>query len=73
MVTYVHPVMKHFTERTYGVIIYQEQVMQACVHLGGMTWSEADKVRKIIGKKKDAKEFDVFKDKFIEGAKAFYI
>lgn len=71
MVTYVHPIMKPFTERTYGVIIYQEQVMQACVHLGGMSWSEADKVRKIIGKKKDAKEFDVFKDKFIEGAKRY--
>jgi DNA polymerase-3 subunit alpha len=33
-----------------------------------MTWSEADKVRKIIGKKKDAKEFDQFKDRFIAGA-----
>ncbi|MEY4331350.1 MAG: hypothetical protein RLZZ196_88 [Bacteroidota bacterium] len=70
-VQYVHPIMKPFTENTYGVIIYQEQVMQACVHLGGMTWSEADKVRKIIGKKKDAKEFDVFKDKFIDGARRF--
>ena len=67
-VKYVHPIMQPFTENTYGVIIYQEQVMQACVHLGGMTWSEADKVRKIIGKKKDAKEFDQFKDQFIAGA-----
>lgn len=67
-VDYSHVVMKDFTENTYGVIIYQEQVMQACVHLGGMSWSEADKVRKIIGKKKDAKEFDQFKDKFIAGA-----
>ena len=67
-VQFIHPIMKPFTENTYGVIIYQEQVMQACVHLGGMTWSEADKVRKIIGKKKDAKEFDQFKDKFIDGA-----
>jgi len=67
-VDYSHTIMKPFTENTYGVIIYQEQVMQACVHLGGMSWSEADKVRKIIGKKKDAKEFDQFKDKFIEGA-----
>ncbi len=67
-VEYVHEIMKPFTENTYGVIIYQEQVMQACVYLGGMTWSEADKVRKIIGKKKDAKEFDQFKDKFIDGA-----
>jgi DNA polymerase-3 subunit alpha len=71
MVSYVHPIMQPFTERTYGVIIYQEQVMQACVHLGGMSWSEADKVRKIIGKKKDAKEFDIFKDRFIEGAKRY--
>ena len=67
-VTYTHPIMQPFTENTYGVIIYQEQVMQACVHLGGMTWAEADKVRKIIGKKKDAKEFDQFKDSFIDGA-----
>jgi DNA polymerase-3 subunit alpha len=67
-VKYVHSIMQPFTENTYGVIIYQEQVMQACVHLGGMTWSEADKVRKIIGKKKDAKEFDQFKDQFIQGA-----
>ena len=67
-IKYVHSIMQPFTENTYGVIIYQEQVMQACVHLGGMTWSEADKVRKIIGKKKDAKEFDQFKDKFIQGA-----
>ena len=67
-VQYMHPIMQPFTENTYGVIIYQEQVMQACVHLGGMTWAEADKVRKIIGKKKDAREFDQFKDKFIDGA-----
>ena len=68
MVEYVHPIMQDFTRNTYGVIIYQEQVMQACVHLGGMTWAEADKVRKIIGKKKDAREFDLFKDKFVNGA-----
>ena len=67
-VEYTHTIMKPFTENTYGVIIYQEQVMQACVYLGGMSWSEADKVRKIIGKKKDAKEFDQFKDQFITGA-----
>jgi DNA polymerase III subunit alpha len=68
MITYIHPIMQEFTARTYGVIIYQEQVMQACVHLGGMTWMEADKVRKIIGKKKDAKEFDQFKEQFVLGA-----
>jgi DNA polymerase-3 subunit alpha len=68
MVTYAHPIMHEFTERTYGVIIYQEQVMQACVHLGGMSWADADKVRKIIGKKKDASEFDAYKEQFVTGA-----
>jgi DNA polymerase-3 subunit alpha len=70
-VSYIHQIMKEFTEDTYGCVLYQEQVMQACVYLGGMSMSEADKVRKIIGKKKDAKEFDEFKDRFISGASKF--
>jgi DNA polymerase-3 subunit alpha len=70
-VSYSHQIMKPFTEDTYGCILYQEQVMQACVHLGQMSMSEADKVRKIIGKKKDAKDFDEFKDRFISGASAY--
>jgi DNA polymerase-3 subunit alpha len=70
-ISYHHQVMKKFTEDTYGCILYQEQVMQACTELGGMSMAEADKVRKIIGKKKDAKEFDVFKDRFVEGASRF--
>jgi DNA polymerase-3 subunit alpha len=70
-IDYKHQVMKSFTAETYGCILYQEQVMQACTELGGMTMAEADKVRKIIGKKKDAKEFDQFKDKFVKGASRF--
>ncbi len=70
-ITYHHDVMKQFTSETYGCILYQEQVMQACVELGGMSMVEADKVRKIIGKKKDAKEFDIFKDRFVEGASRY--
>jgi DNA polymerase-3 subunit alpha len=70
-VSYTHQIMKQFTNDTYGCILYQEQVMQACVHLGGMSMSDADKVRKIIGKKKDAKEFDIYKERFITGASAY--
>jgi DNA polymerase-3 subunit alpha len=70
-VSYSHQIMKEFTEDTYGCVLYQEQVMQACVYLGGMSMSEADKVRKIIGKKKDAKEFDEFKDRFVSGASKY--
>ena len=67
-VTYVHPIVEEFTKDTYGCILYQEQVMLACVKLGGMTMAEADKVRKIIGKKKDAREFDKYKEQFVTGA-----
>ena len=70
-ISYHHQVMKSFTQETYGCILYQEQVMQACTELGGMTMAEADKVRKIIGKKKDAKEFKQFQDKFVQGASRF--
>jgi DNA polymerase-3 subunit alpha len=68
---YRHLKMKAFTQETYGCILYQEQVMQACTELGGMSMAEADKVRKIIGKKKDAKEFDQFRDKFVKGASEY--
>jgi DNA polymerase-3 subunit alpha len=70
-INYLHQVMKPITEDTYGCVLYQEQVMLACVELGGMTMAEADKVRKIIGKKKDAREFDVFRDQFVSGASRF--
>ena len=70
-ISYHHEVMKAFTQETYGCILYQEQVMQACTELGGMSMAEADKVRKIIGKKKDAKEFKQFQDRFVNGASKF--
>jgi DNA polymerase-3 subunit alpha len=67
-IVYASPIMKEFTEDTYGTILYQEQVMLACTKLGGMTMGEANKVRKIIGKKKDAREFDEFKELFVRNA-----
>jgi DNA polymerase-3 subunit alpha len=50
------------------ILYSKNKIIYTLQERDGMTWSEADKVRKIIGKKKDAKEFDQFKDKFIEGA-----
>ena len=67
-VSYVHEMMKPILEATYGTIVYQEQVMLAATMLGGLTDSEANKLRKIIGKKRDASEFDAYRDKFIAGA-----
>jgi len=70
-VDYRNVKMKAFTQDTYGCILYQEQVMQACVELGGMSMATADKVRKIIGKKKDVKEFKQFEDMFVQGASQY--
>lgn len=68
MIAYPHPDMKWFTEDTYGVVIYQEQVMLTMTELAGMSMGTADKVRKIIGKKRDVSEFEQYKNEFIEGA-----
>ena len=62
---YPHPIVEDILKETYGTVIFQEQLMQMAVLMADFTWSEADKLRKIIGKKRDAKEFDVYKDKFV--------
>jgi DNA polymerase-3 subunit alpha len=68
MIEYHHPVMQDFTKDTYGVVIYQEQVMLTMTELAGMPMTTADKVRKIIGKKRDVSEFEAYKAQFVEGA-----
>ena len=62
---YPHAVVKDVLEETFGTVIFQEQLMQMAVLLAGFTWAEADKLRKIIGKKRDAAGFDEFREKFI--------
>jgi len=65
---YLHKDMHWYTKETYGTIIYQEQVMLTMTEIAGMKMTDADKVRKIIGKKKDVSEFEAYKSMFIEGA-----
>ncbi len=67
-VEYDHPSLKEITGETFGVLIYQEQLMQTAVALGGFTMREANKLRRIIGKKKDPIEFKPFEDKWMQGA-----
>ncbi|MCD8480702.1 MAG: DNA polymerase III subunit alpha [Candidatus Cloacimonetes bacterium] len=50
-VTYDHPLVENTLKSTYGVTIYQEQVMQISRELGGLTGGEADTLRKAMGKK----------------------
>ncbi len=64
---YLHPLLEEILKPTYGVIIYQEQVMQIAQKLSGFTAGEADILRRAMGKKKRA-ELEKQKQRFIDGA-----
>src|SRR5436309_11523367 len=64
---YVVPAMKEILEKTYGVIVYQEQVLQIAQVVAGFSLGEADILRKAMGKK-DKAMMDAQREKFISGA-----
>ena len=64
---YLHPLLEDILKPTYGVIIYQEQVMQIAQKLSGFTAGQADILRRAMGKKKRA-ELEKQKQNFINGA-----
>ena len=66
-IEYAHPVMEAILEETYGIIVYQEQVMQIAHEVAGFTLAEADIMRRAVGKK-IKKLMDELKVKFIDGA-----
>ncbi len=64
---YMHPVLEQYLSETYGIMIYQEQVMQAAQALSGYTLGNADLLRRAMGKKIKA-EMDQQRELFIKGA-----
>ena len=68
-VTYDFPELKEILEETYGVIVYQEQVMQISNRLAGYSLGEADILRRAMGKKK-AEEMAAQRERFLKGGKA---
>ncbi|WP_210215276.1 DNA polymerase III subunit alpha [Lichenihabitans psoromatis] len=64
---YPHPKLEAVLKETHGVIIYQEQVMQAAQMLSGYSLGEADMLRRAMGKKIKA-EMDAQRDRFVSGA-----
>ncbi len=66
-ITYAHPSLEPILKETYGIIVYQEQVIQIANTVGGMTLAEADNLRRAMGKK-DLKTMEKQKGTFIEGA-----
>jgi DNA polymerase-3 subunit alpha len=66
-ITYPHEKLEPILQETYGIIIYQEQVMEIAKVLSGFTLGDADLLRRAMGKK-DQAEMDRQKSKFIDGA-----
>ena len=68
-VTYLHPLLEPVLKETYGVMVYQEQVIEAARVLAGISLGEADLLRRAIGKKDEA-EMAEQRDKFVQGCAA---
>ncbi len=68
-VSYAHPKLEPILKETYGVMVYQDQVLVAARDLAGFSWPEIDVMRKAMGKK-IASELRVQREKFIDGATA---
>jgi DNA polymerase-3 subunit alpha len=68
-ISYDHPNMEAALKDTYGVIVYQEQVMQVAVDLAGFTKAEADHLRKAMGKK-DKDKMAEMRQKWVDGCKS---
>jgi DNA polymerase-3 subunit alpha len=64
---YIHPKLESVLKETFGVIVYQEQVMQAAQILAGFTLGQADLLRRAMGKK-IRKEMQAQRNNFVEGA-----
>ena len=70
-VKYLHPVMEEQLKETYGVMVYQEDVIKICIHYGGMDGTDADILRRgMSGKYRSRAEFDRLVEKFHLGAAA---
>jgi DNA polymerase-3 subunit alpha len=67
-IEYEHPLLEQISKETYGILIYQEQVMQATQLLAGYTLGGADLLRRAMGKKK-AEEMAKQRDTFVKGCK----
>ena len=66
-VEFKHPKLEPILDETYGIIVYQEQIIQIAVQLAGYAPGEADEIRKAVGKKIKEK-IEAHKAKFIAGA-----
>ncbi len=69
-VEYLHPVMKEHLQETFGIMVYQEDVIKICYHYAGLDLADADVLRRgMSGKYRSKKEFDHLVQRFFDRAK----
>jgi uracil-DNA glycosylase family 4 len=68
--TYPHPLVEEIAKSTYGIIVYQEQVMMLMYRCGGLSWATTDTIRKAVSKSEGEKKLMKFKDEFVNGCLA---
>lgn len=68
-ISYVHPIVKDVTSVTYGVVVYQEQVMKIAREVGGLSWEDVSALRKAMSKSMGKEFFDKYFAEFDKGAK----
>jgi DNA-directed DNA polymerase III PolC len=69
-VSYMHPTMEAYLDRTLGLVLYQEQVMRIVRELGGFSWEDTTTIRKGMSARKGEEYFNRLRDKFIAGCLA---
>ena len=69
-ITYPHPSLKPVLERTLGIPLFQEQLMQLAVHAANFTPSEADQLRRALGSKRSAEKIEVMRARLYDGMAA---
>lgn len=66
-VTYLHPSLKPILAKSYGVLLFQEDVLRIAVHVAGMSWTEADRFRKKVSGFTDLEDIEPERHRFISG------
>ncbi len=69
-VTYLHPLLEPSLSKTLGVPLFQEQLMQVAIDVGGFTPAEADQLRQAMGAKRSHQRMNRLRERFAEGARA---
>lgn len=64
-----HSVYEALTSETFGLVIFQEQIMAVISEVAGLPYSTADKIRKVISKKRERKYFAEYEQSFLDGCK----